>query len=312
MKRYNDSLRFFIAAGLLCICFLQLSAQEHTRIEGRHFWQSMIVDGYERSYLINLPPVYEHGSDSLALVIGLHGAGGSAALFERQYHFSEKADKAGFIAVYPNGIKKESSLAVRTWNAGGCCDFAMRQGVDDVKFISRLIDTLVQRYRINPRKVFVTGMSNGGMLAYRLAAELPFKISAIAPVACTMVYQDDRPQLRAVPIMHFHSVRDKIVPYKGTDSFLGYVFPAVDSTMSRWAKRNGCAMRPRESLFKSGYRRKEWLGSSGEPLVTLYVTEDGGHSWPGGDRTRPGAQAPSTLINANDLMWEFFRKHPLP
>lgn len=326
--KYLINYVFFYISGVMmnilrrCICVSGLiavlvwthseaAAQSFTMGRGGQHWMNMELDGYEREYLVHLPRGYQNNEDSVALVIALHGAGGNAAIFERKYHFSEKADQAGFIAVYPLGTGRESTLSVRTWNAGECCDFASKQGINDVKFISRLIDTMIKHYRVNPARVYATGMSNGGMLAYRLAAELPFKIAAIAPVSCTMVFDPPAKQARAVPVIHIHSRRDKIVPYEGSDNFLGYRFPAVDSVMNIWAVRNDARNR-RLKTFRAGYLRKDWLDARGVPIISLYVTEDGGHSWPGGDRTRPGAQPPSRLIKANDLIWDFFMANPMP
>src|SRR5690606_11668886 len=149
------------------------------------------------------------------LVIGLHGTGGSASQFERDYDFSLKAELERFIVVYPNGVSSNGQFGLRTWNAGTCCDYAARKKIDDVKFISSLIDKLVNEYRIDPNRVYVTGMSNGGMMCYRLAAEIPDKIAAIAPVSGTMVYTPTSEQKRSVPLLHLHSRLDKIVPSDG-------------------------------------------------------------------------------------------------
>lgn len=311
---YKYIRRIFRSITILCLLLMYaqfLQAQSKADQARRNYWAEIDFDGRARDFLINLPPLYFNTAKELPLVIALHGAGGNGGLFERQYHFSEKADSAGFIAVYPNGLKGESSLSFRTWNAGECCGFAIQSKVDDVAFISQLIDTLTQKYRINRRRVYVTGMSNGGMLAYKLAAEIPHKIAAIAPVSCTMVYDPPAVQSIPVPVIHFHSLRDNIVAYEGKDHFLGYRFPPVDSVLRVWAARNKCSPAAR-TIRGSGFKKTEWLDSGKRPLVIAYITTDGGHSWPGGSRTRPVAQAPSKMINANALIWDFFRQFELP
>lgn len=274
-------------------------------------WDTLMVDGRARTFNVHLPPQYEEGADTFPLVIGLHGLGGSAVQFDRHYHFSEKADREGFIAVYPNGVRSDGRFGIRTWNAGTCCDFAMRENVDDVRFISELIDRLLESYRIDPKRVYVTGMSNGGMLTYRLAAEIPQKIAAIAPVSCTMVFDPPVDQPRPVPIIHLHSVLDEIIPYNGGTNSLGYHFPSVDSILNVWVARNGCLPDP-QVTEGAGYTVKQWVDELDSPFMVHYLTEDGGHSWPGGEQVRPGAAPPSAAINGNELIWGFFQRFHLP
>jgi len=274
-------------------------------------WDTLMVDGRARTFNVHLPPQYEEGADTFPLVIGLHGLGGSAVQFDRHYHFSGKADREGFVAVYPNGVRSDGRFGIRTWNAGTCCDFAMRENVDDVRFISELIDRLLESYRIDPKRVYVTGMSNGGMLTYRLAAEIPQKIAAIAPVSCTMVFDPPADQPRPVPIIHLHSVLDEIIPYNGGTNSLGYHFPPVDSILNVWAARNGCLPDP-QVTEGAGYTVKQWVDELDSPFMVHYLTEDGGHSWPGGEQVRPGAAPPSAAINGNELIWGFFQRFHLP
>lgn len=274
-------------------------------------WDTLTVDGRARTFNVHLPSQYEESAGPLPLVIGLHGTGGSAVQFDRHYHLSEKADQEGFVAVYPNGVKSDGRLGIRTWNAGACCDFAARENIDDVRFISELIDRLIGTYRIDAKRVYVTGMSNGGMLAYRLAAEIPEKIAAIAPVSCTMVFGPPAKQSRPMPILHLHSVLDEIIPYNGGTNPLGYHFPPVDSVLNVWAKRIGCLPDAQVVADNDRYTQVQWVDETGSPLIVHYVTQDGGHSWPGGEQVRPQAAPPSTAIDANDLLWDFFERFNL-
>lgn len=269
------------------------------------------INGYTRTYRIHLPPVYENTNELLPLVIGLHGAGGSGGQFERHYHLSEKADTEGFVAVYPNGLSATGRLGARVWNAGNCCGLAMRENTDDVGFINGLIDKLLEAYRIDPKRIYVTGMSNGGMLAYRLAAEIPNKIAAIAPVSTTMVFAPPPEQARLMPIMHLHSTLDQVVPYKGGTSPVGYYFPPVDSVLNVWVKRNECVPNAQVINENDKYKHMQWVNKAGEPMIIHYITHDGGHSWPGGEQARDKADPPSQVIDANDLIWEFFKRYRL-
>ena len=127
---------------------------------------ALTVGQRERTYLVHLPPVYD-GKRSLPLVIVLHGGGGNAEGAARMTGFSEKADREGFVVVYPNGSGRLKTRLL-TWNSGNCCGYAMDQNVDDVGFIRVLIDEFVKTRAIDPKRVFVTGMSNGGMMTSQI------------------------------------------------------------------------------------------------------------------------------------------------
>jgi polyhydroxybutyrate depolymerase len=302
---------FLWAALLLGVSSVAGGCEKDTTPPARHFEATMQVNGLNRSYIVNLPPAYYEDTTTYAMVIGLHGTGGNAKQFEEAYGFSKKADEAGFIAVYPNGVVSDRAISLRTWNAGSCCDFAMKNGIDDVAFISNLIDKMTASYRIDHRRVYVTGMSNGGMMLYRLAAELSNKIAAIAPVSGSMVYSPAAGQARPMPILHLHSVLDQIVPYNGGSNRFGYYFPPVDSVLRVWAQRDRCIADEQVLVDDERYKLVQWVNENGDPFIVHYVTKDGGHSWPGGKQARQGADLPSTVINANDLIWDFFSRFRL-
>ena len=171
-------------------------------------------DGKSRFYSIHLPSAYPKSKNPLPLVVALHGGGGSGRQFETQSRLSEKADKEGFIVVYPDGLQNPGILGLRTWNAGACCgQSAVTRQADDVGFIRELIDKLVATYRIDSKRIYATGHSNGGMLCYRLACELPDKLAAIAANAGTMQVETACRPTRVMPILHIHSQLDRNVPY---------------------------------------------------------------------------------------------------
>lgn len=272
------------------------------------FYESVNIDGETRTYLLNLPPDFYENSDRYPLVIALHGTGGEATQFENNYHFTEKANSAGFVVVYPEGIKNHGFLGVRVWNAGDCCGDAADRQVDDKKFITTLIDEFVSEYRIDPQKVYATGMSNGGMMTYRLACEMSEKIAAVAVVSGTLVSGEPCTPGSPVPVLHIHSILDDVVPYHGGEGLGGYYFPPVDSVLTIWASINGCSTNPEISDHEK-YSFYEWPSCKNGSAVELYLTKGGGHSWPGGEKPRPQADPPSTAIDANDLIWDFFQLH---
>jgi polyhydroxybutyrate depolymerase len=276
-----------------------------------HFNESMTVDGRTRTYILNLPPSYYTSSD-FSLVIAMHGGGGESSQFESTSLLTEKANEAGFIVVYPDGVKSDGALAARTWNAGRCCDYARDENIDDVKFIGLLIDNLVGKYKINAKKVFATGHSNGGMLSYRLACEVPGKIAAIAVSECSMVVKQPCNPSRPVPVLHMHSVQDDRVSYTGGVGITGVYFPPIDSVMNVWSTINACSNKGQIVVNNKDYKFTQWSSCDDDATIQYYLTQDGGHAWPGGLPGSAIGDTPSKVISANDLLWEFFKQHPMP
>ncbi len=302
MQIAKSLLNILIAAILFVRC--DDSVEQQTL----HYYDSLEVDGFDRSYLVNVPKQYNNGSP-VPLIIMLHGTGGQAEQAERDYGWTEKSNAENFIVVYPQGMQSTGRLKIRTWNAGRCCHFAMEENIDDVKFIRQLIEKLSDKYSIDEERVFVTGMSNGGMLTYRLACEMPDKIAAIASVSGNLITSEPCEPSRAIPVLHVHSKLDTKVPYEGGTALGGYYFPPADSGMQIFIKRNGCVGDPIVEEY-SGYHFTQWKECEGSTVVERYLLYDGGHSWPGGLRPSPRSDAPSTAIDATDVIWEFFKQHP--
>jgi polyhydroxybutyrate depolymerase len=296
---------------LLSLGVLSCRKTDNPPVANFHFYDSMAIDGYNRSYLLNLPPNY-NDSTNFPLVIALHGLAGSASQMEEDYGLTARSNNAHFVIVYPEGVRSDGILHIRTWNAGTCCDFAMEHNVDDVQFISKLIQRLTANYKIDPKKIYVTGMSNGAMMTYRLACELSQQIAAIAPVSGTLLTQQPCTPARMVPVLHIHSAIDTKVPYAGGYGLANYYFPAVDSTLRVWAGINGCHATPQLITDASLYTQTQYMNCSDNATVQLFLTKDGGHSWPGGLPARQNADAPSAAFNATDLIWDFFKQYQLP
>lgn len=307
MTNLFNTIFTIISLFLFTSCDKQSDQEKNYRISG-----TLTIDGRDRLYLLNLPPAYYESDTTLPLVIGLHGTGGSAVQFERDYSFTDKANNAGFTVVYPEGVRSTGILGLRTWNAGTCCDFAKEQNIDDVKYIRTLLDKLVTSYKINPKKVFVAGMSNGGMLTYRLAHEMADKIAAVAVVSCSMVLPAPLTPSRPMPVLHIHSALDTKIPYMGGVGIGGYYFPPVDSVHRVWAEHNGCTSVPNTIVDDDKYQLTEWPGCTSGAVIRRYLTRDGGHAWPGGQKSNRRGDEPSTVINATDLIWDFFKGYSLP
>ena len=222
---------------------------------------------------------------------------------------NKKSDEAGFIVVYPSGTGIGPFC---TWNAGS---FGGKRA-DDVAFIGKLLDDLASVVSVDEKRVYACGMSNGGMMCYRLAAELSERIAAIAPVAGTIAIDESTPK-RPVPVIHFHGTKDNLVPFeaaKGKKSFTK--LKDVEESILTWVKLNGCEPEPKtDTLSKDGdetkVTRKIYGGGKDGAEVVLIVIEDGGHTWPGQQPPVGFIGKSAKNISANDLMWEFFQKHPM-
>lgn len=278
-------------------------------------YDSIQVDSDWRTFRIHLPKGYAPNR-TYALVLGLHGGGGSALQFALSSELPGKADSAGFIAVFPEGKKNPGTVGARTWNAGYCCATNATAGTNDVGFISQLIDTLISRYPIDTNRVYATGHSNGGMMCYRLAAELGNKIAAVAISSATMVRNYPFLPKRPISIIHFHSYKDKNVPYYGGE-ITGVVppvhSPPVDSIISIWSDVNHCTVTHDTVHKNTSYNQIAFTKGECNSEIQLYITFDGGHAWPGGKPGGgPDSDTPSAVIDANYLLWKFFQQHPLP
>ena len=159
-----------------------LRAGDHTR--------TLDQGGLERSYLVHVPPQYDPATP-MPVVLAFHGGGANAGTMVTFGGLNEKADQAGFIVVYPEGTGRLERM--RTFNAGNCCGHAASQQIDDVAFTRQILDDLEDIANVDRRRIFATGMSNGAMMAYRLASELSDRIAAIAPVGGPMGTKDCHP-----------------------------------------------------------------------------------------------------------------------
>jgi polyhydroxybutyrate depolymerase len=261
---------------------------------------SLTVGGRTRTYRVYVP----HRTSlqaALPVVIALHGDQGSARTIERVSGFSEKADEAGFLAVYPNGTSW-GHLPLRSWNAGTCCGYAMNARVDDVAFVEALLDDLTHRYPVDPRRVYVAGMSNGGMLAYRLACEVSDRIAAIAAVAGAMTFTPCTP-IQPVAVLIVHGTEDAYVPYRGGRSALTgdeRIDPSIEEATSFWARHNGCPRTPESARFGNVVQTR-YAGCHDDTEVLRYTIEGGRHRW-------PGRHGHPEELPATDRIWEFFSR----
>jgi polyhydroxybutyrate depolymerase len=278
--------------------------------------RKLTVGGRERSYQVHIPSKYDQKKPT-PLVLAFHGGGANADSMVRFSGLNEKSDEARFIVVYPSGTGRLER--VLTFNGGNCCGYAMNNKVDDVEFTRQLLDDLAKSANIDRKRVFATGMSNGGIMAYRLASELSDRVAAIAPVAGPMGTEACQPK-RPVSVMHFHGTADDNAPFKGgkgEKSISGTEFYSVDDSIQAWVKANGCKAEPVITTMPdraedgTTITHKTYGGGKDGAEVVLVVIEGGGHTWPGQESRLKMLGKSTKNISANDMMWEFFKKHPM-
>ena len=258
------------------------------------------VGGVERLVHVHVPTGYANAK-ATPVVLNFHGLGSNATEQNQLARMSAKADRAGFIAVHAEGTG-----TTRSWNGGGCCGEASSLATDDMGFVNKILDELSARLCVDTRRVFATGMSNGGFMSHRLGCEMSTRIAAIAPVAGVNAMATCNPT-RPMSVFQFHGTLDSLVPYNGNSQGL----PSVAQTVSDWAGRDGCSATPREISKKGEVTCVTYDGCKGGAEVNLCTVEGGGHTWPGGVPV-PSLGHTTTDIVATDAMWDFFVKHPLP
>ncbi|MBI4537491.1 MAG: prolyl oligopeptidase family serine peptidase [candidate division NC10 bacterium] len=300
---------------LIGIAFLLGLTTLRTGWGGTASTHSIEVGGVPRTFHVYVPPGLR-GQPSIPLVIALHGGGTNGQSMERFSGLSQTAERWGFAVAYPDGTGRANRFL--TWNAGACCGRALTENVDDVAFLRRLVDWATGTLHVDPDRVYVTGISNGAMMAYRLAAETPKLIAAVAAVAGGL--EIDPGRIRApVPVLHFHGTEDAYVPFqggRGPRTAPAYSHASVSATIQAWVQANGAELTPAVThlpdrkadgtrVVRSAYRR-----GTDPDAVVLYTIIGGGHTWPGRPTGERILGRSTRDIAANEIIWQFFLAHP--
>jgi polyhydroxybutyrate depolymerase len=314
--------RLPFASVMLCaaalIALSACSARRNAPVAGDAAdYRTLNQDGLTRRYVVRVPPAAPSTAGRTAarvpLVLVLHGGGGTALTAEKATGFTQKAMAKGFIVVYPEGTGRRRG-ALLTWNAGHCCGHAMTSNIDDVAFIRTLIDRIAVEYSVDPSRIYVTGMSNGGMMTHRIGIELADRVAAIATVVAT-VFGDERMPQRPVAAFMLNGMLDTSVPNQGgapggqfAGAWDGTPMKPANAQGTFWARANGCSSAPdqRDEGPDILYSYRCPAGRD----VELRLIKDTGHAWPGGERGRGRGDAPGTSFNATDAIWNFFAAHP--
>ncbi len=268
--------------------------------------------GLPRSYILHVPSGYD-GHRPVPLVFDFHGGLGNALTQMRTSNFNPLADDKGFMVVYPNGTGLLEDKLL-TWNGGTCCGYATRNNIDDVGFVRRIVGDLESLYRIDPKRIYSTGLSNGGIMSQRLACDASDLFAAIAPVSGTLNDPGCQPA-EPVSIIEFHGTADQHVPYNGgygDKSLADVAFVSVKDTVRAWVKFDHCSTAAQTAAF-TNIRHDIYSNCADGVSVELYTILGGGHDWPGGNGPAwPGGDQPTHSISATNLMWDFFSAHPKP
>ena len=245
---------------------------------------TLMHGGQTRSFIIHVPTGYDN-TRPLPLVLNFHGATMTAALQQQTSRMNDKADQAGFVVIYPDGVE-------RSWNAGACCGGAASSDVDDVGFARALVTYASGRVCIDAKRVYAAGFSNGGRMSYRLGCEAADVFAAIAPVAGTKSFPDldNSPgcmPARPISLIDFMGSRDSRIA-------------AQPGQIAEWRKFNGCTDAEAKETYREGrhvcYSYEQCAAGTS---VTYCVVDGLGHAWPTGD------------FSANDHIWALFQRSRL-
>jgi polyhydroxybutyrate depolymerase len=269
--------------------------------------QALTFGGLQRTYLVHAPAGNDHPS---GLVINLHGAGATGAGQEAITNYDSVADALGFVVAYPDGIDQ-------SWADGRGASMPDRQGVDDVGFLSTLIDRLVRDYGVSSGRVFVTGMSAGAFMANRLACDRADLVAAVAPVAGTLGTGVPCAPSRPVSVLQFHGTADSVVPFGGGGmqgrGGASDILAATEMA-ARWRAVDGCSSAPVEDVLPvtgdgTEVHRFTSVGCAGGTAAVLLQINGGGHTWPTGNFALPDAGLTTGATNASLASAQFFAAH---
>jgi polyhydroxybutyrate depolymerase len=315
-KRMLFSSAAFALLGVGLVAMVTMAQGGRTQTGGAtgNSTHTLEFGGRTRTYEVHIPRGHD-GKSPLPVVLNLHGGGGNATVHRRQSQMDAAADRDGYIVVYPEGTSGAGRFY--TWNAGLCCGYAMKRKVDDVGFINALLDDLPNHYAVDADRVYATGMSNGAMMAYRLACELPHRITAICGVASTMGVDGPKPD-RPVPIMQIHGLKDENAKFAGgvgPNAISRVNHKNVREVIRWWCEVDHCDPQPVEVVEEKDYTMERYAPRMGEPgaPIVLYMLKEGGHTWPGGVDVTPRFNTGKLIasFDADKVMWEFFQQFSL-
>lgn len=299
--------------------------------------KNFVLDGYPREYTTYVPSTTQK---KRAVVMVLHGGGGSAELMMSEValyspSFLTLAEEEDFLLVFPQGFEQNGQYY---WNAGNCLATsgencggpAYDRGVDDIKYFTYLVNDLDQTYSIDAARVYVVGVSNGGMMAHRLGCEMSNTFAAISSVAGNISFDKCSPK-HPMPVLQISATNDQSMPYEGgagACTARNRTYASVQETVDFWKQHNACSNTSVSTYQYNTVSCSSYSSCRGNVEVELCtIREDpnnvrlGGHSWPGTSLESPRAQrclkknkgecpcAPTQDLQGDVHVWNFFKQH---
>ncbi len=264
--------------------------------------------GLEREYILHVPTVYDASSPT-PLILALHGLGDVISNFSN-VGLSNLGDTENFFVVYPQAI--DSQLLGTAWNNGAAAfGITLNETVDDVDFLSQLIDHIASEYNINLDRVYCTGFSMGGIMTHRMACDLNDRLAAVAAVSGPLAdaIANDCLAQSPIPVMHMHGTADGTVGY-ADGAFNGALeagLQGAEESIDFWTAKNGCTddavveTLPDTADDGLSIETRHNTDCFNDSEVLLYKIFEGAHTWLGGTND----------VNANEEIWNFFNQFTL-
>lgn len=281
---------------------------------GKHEF-SFDFRGDKRSYELHVPSRSD-GTSPRPLVLSFHGGGGRGKSQRDLTGFEIIGEREGFLTAYPDGVR-------RSWNGGdGDTSYAEKGRLDDVGFVSALMDDISRRTCVDPKRVYASGFSNGGRLTQRLGCELAGRLAAIAPISAPMpvkIASGCKPA-RPISVIEMHATTDEQSPFLGGATDSGNEVTPVLETVAGWVARNACPSPPKRVALPQRVTDgtsvvvDTYAGCREGTEVVLYTISGAGHTWAGGLQYMPERKIGKTSrqFSASEAIWAFFSRHPMP
>ena len=254
--------------------------------------RTVMVNDLERSYLLLIPSDLPN-QQPVPVVFAFHGYTITPTGMRYASRMDDIADREKFIVVYPKGIEFSWNTG---WKEGTHGGYALANNVDEPAFIRQILADLDTFTKIDPKRIYAMGHSQGGMVAYRLGCEMSDTFAAIASVAGVHLFSDCNPT-QAVSVVHVHTISDPHVPFSGGGT---NDFPSVEEGIETWVEINNCTNSEKEEDEANGITHISYTPCQAGTAVELYTIDSASHDWP------------RTKMPASEIIWEFFAAHPMP